>query len=121
LECRARNSSGFSCWFPCLGKTRAGRTTKNELELANKIAGIGRRTCFARSGFRGSGGRQRTATGYYAVSVNALRGIRFRGASGLKYFQHFQPIGRAGYSIYIYHLRQEDCDQFQSRGERRDR
>lgn len=50
--------------------------------------------------------------GYYAISVNALRGDtpakpgvpRGSLAHGYEYFREFQPIARAGYSIYIYHI-----------------
>jgi hypothetical protein len=52
--------------------------------------------------------------GYYAISVNALRGMNFRGASGLEYFQRFEPIARAGYTIYVYHLSRQDCDRLRT-------
>ena len=53
--------------------------------------------------------------GYYAVSVNYLRGSNFPVHNGqgdyqrpplhaYEYFRRFKPIARAGYSIYIYHL-----------------
>jgi hypothetical protein len=53
--------------------------------------------------------------GYYAISVNFLRGRDFhawngRGAweripkNAFSYFRRFKPIARAGYSIYIYHV-----------------
>jgi hypothetical protein len=54
--------------------------------------------------------------GYYALSVNFLRGGTFVAPDGrggyswisrrdaFAYFRHFQPIARAGYSIYIYHV-----------------
>ena len=54
--------------------------------------------------------------GYYAVSVNYLRGMTFQAADGrggwqsiarhdsLAYFRGFTPIARAGYSIYIYKI-----------------
>ncbi len=61
--------------------------------------------------------------GYYAVSVNYIRGSRsFAPARGQQtwlslaqgesytYFQYFTPIARAGYSIRIYHITREQAD-----------
>jgi Dolichyl-phosphate-mannose-protein mannosyltransferase len=60
--------------------------------------------------------------GYYALSVNYLRGVTFNAPNGrggwtwinrhdaFAYFQHFRPIARAGYSIYIYHITPEEAD-----------
>jgi 4-amino-4-deoxy-L-arabinose transferase-like glycosyltransferase len=59
--------------------------------------------------------------GYFAVSVNFLRGFEFLIADGrggmhqvrpheYEYFRAFRPIARAGYSIYIYHITPRDCD-----------
>ena len=59
--------------------------------------------------------------GYYAVSVNFLRGADFVIADGrggfrttrpheFEYFRAFRPIARAGYSIYIYHITPEQVD-----------
>jgi hypothetical protein len=53
--------------------------------------------------------------GYFAVSVNYLRGLRFTapdgtgnrqaiGRSDYQYFLRFQPVAKAGWSIYIYHI-----------------
>lgn len=54
--------------------------------------------------------------GYYAISVNFLRGMIFEAPNGrggwdlvprhdtYSYFRQFKPIARAGYSIYIYRL-----------------
>lgn len=54
--------------------------------------------------------------GYFAVSVNYLRGLSTIGApdgkgkgvyiprQSYEYFRRFQPIAMAGYSIYIYHI-----------------
>ena len=53
--------------------------------------------------------------GYYALDVNFVRGSTFLAADGqgqfhpiplheYEYFQHFQPIAKAGYSIFIYHI-----------------
>ena len=59
--------------------------------------------------------------GWYAVSVTMLRGREFGipdGRGGLygsplknyTYFQRFRPVGRAGWSIYIYHIiTPEEC------------
>jgi hypothetical protein len=60
--------------------------------------------------------------GYYAVSVNHLRGARFAvpdGKGGLflsspgryEYFRRFRPIARAGFSIFIDHLRIDEVNQ----------
>jgi len=51
--------------------------------------------------------------GWYVISVNALRGMSVRSLprNSLIYFQHFQPVDRVGYSIYIYHLDQDDCNR----------
>ncbi len=57
--------------------------------------------------------------GYYAVSVNYLAGSTFpsgaRPRAGMPgpyaYFQHFTPIARAGYSIYIYRITPDDADR----------
>jgi hypothetical protein len=53
--------------------------------------------------------------GYYAVDVNFVHGSRMIAANGrgqfhrvsfgeYAYFQHFRPIAKAGYSIFIYHI-----------------
>ncbi len=58
--------------------------------------------------------------GWNAVSVNQLRGMAYGipdGRGGIHwselynyvYFQRFQPVGHAGWSIYIYHITPEDC------------
>jgi hypothetical protein len=61
--------------------------------------------------------------GWYAISVNFLRGLHFGlrdGAGGrtfvsgpwYTYFlEHYQPVARAGYSIYIYHLTLDDANR----------
>jgi hypothetical protein len=51
--------------------------------------------------------------GWYAVSVNALRGMGsyHRPQNALSYFQRFRPVARSGYSIYIYYLTTEDIAQ----------
>lgn len=59
--------------------------------------------------------------GYFAVSVNFLRGYRFAvfDSEGkrhwlsepcLTYFQSLEPVDRAGYSIYIYHVSEADAE-----------
>jgi hypothetical protein len=64
--------------------------------------------------------------GYYAISVNFLRGMIFRARDGkgnwtpiprdaLGYFRRFKPIARAGYSIYIYHITDSDADDARRR------
>ncbi len=60
--------------------------------------------------------------GWYAVSVTLLRGYRYAAPDGhggarqfplraFSYFLRFRPVARAGWSIYIYHITQEDCMQ----------
>jgi 4-amino-4-deoxy-L-arabinose transferase-like glycosyltransferase len=60
--------------------------------------------------------------GYYAVSVNLLYGYGFPIPDGrfgtvrvphgaYTYFQHFEPIGRAGYSMYLYHITSEQAER----------
>lgn len=61
--------------------------------------------------------------GYYAVSVNFLRGTQINAPTGrggwtyidrhdaFTYFQSFRPIARAGYSIYIYHITPEEAER----------
>jgi len=60
--------------------------------------------------------------GYYAVSVNFLRGMKADAPDGrggsfrvadrehFAYFLRFRPIARAGYSIYIYHINAQQAD-----------
>ncbi|MGC8641239.1 MAG: ArnT family glycosyltransferase [Isosphaeraceae bacterium] len=61
--------------------------------------------------------------GYYAVSVNLLRGTKISVSTGrggwtyignhdsFTYFQYYRPIARAGYSIYIYHITPEEAER----------
>lgn len=50
--------------------------------------------------------------GYYAISVNALRGAAIGGPRyALTYFQRFEPIARAGYSINIYYISPEEAER----------
>lgn len=60
--------------------------------------------------------------GYYALDVNFVRGFAYSIADGTgqfryshlhqyEYFQHFQPIAKAGYSIFIYHITLEDANR----------
>ena len=65
--------------------------------------------------------------GYYAISVNYLRGGHTisppdgKGgrvslpAYAYSYFREFRPIARAGYSIYIYHITPEDANRVRHR------
>ena len=59
--------------------------------------------------------------GWYAVSVTMMRGYSYSIPDGqggqhwfplnsFVYFQHFRPIARAGWSIYIYHIEPEECE-----------
>lgn len=45
--------------------------------------------------------------GWYAVDLWNLT----RQNGRFTYFRKFQPVARAGYSIYLYHLTSEDCDR----------
>ncbi|MFQ5730907.1 MAG: ArnT family glycosyltransferase [Planctomycetaceae bacterium] len=60
--------------------------------------------------------------GWYAVSVNFLKGMQFSTWNGERrreligpkrcvYFQHFEPVARAGYSIYIYHVTLDEANR----------
>jgi len=60
--------------------------------------------------------------GWYAVSVNLLRGQTATLQTGdgeivtasdgeFEYFRRFTPVGRAGYSIYIYHFDRDECNR----------
>lgn len=48
--------------------------------------------------------------GWYALSVNYL----YDQEKQYRYFLNFEPIARAGYSIYIYHLTSEDVDRLRN-------
>ncbi|MCI0347877.1 MAG: glycosyltransferase family 39 protein [Acidobacteriales bacterium] len=59
--------------------------------------------------------------GWYAVSVNLVCGMPFSGynengrrivlVDGVyRYFRHFQPVAKAGYSIFIYHIALEEAN-----------
>ena len=51
--------------------------------------------------------------GWYAISVNALRGMqiyRLKANDGT-YFLRFQPVAQAGYSIYIYKVDRDECNR----------
>lgn len=49
--------------------------------------------------------------GWYAVSVNELRGRHRR----YEYFLRFEPVATAGYSIYIYHITLEEANRVRRR------
>ncbi|MCX7429174.1 MAG: glycosyltransferase family 39 protein [Planctomycetia bacterium] len=62
--------------------------------------------------------------GWYAIDVNHLHGAEIGAANGeggwqsvagdsydLTYFQRFQPVARAGYSIYIYHITLDEANR----------
>ena len=49
--------------------------------------------------------------GWYAVSVNYLRGVTWNTGRNLTYFQHFEPVDRVGYAIMIYHITPQDADR----------
>lgn len=48
--------------------------------------------------------------GWYAVSVNLLRGLPHDGypQGAFRYFLRYRPVAMAGYSIYIYNIKPED-------------
>ncbi|WP_339682525.1 glycosyltransferase family 39 protein [Gimesia maris] len=46
--------------------------------------------------------------GWYAISINYLKGYGWlKPKDGYSYFQKYTPVERAGYSIYIYHIREQ--------------
>jgi hypothetical protein len=60
--------------------------------------------------------------GYFAISVNFVQGLDCFAPDGMgnlrairanqyAYFQRFQPIAKAGYSIFIYHITLEDANR----------
>jgi hypothetical protein len=51
--------------------------------------------------------QQAFVPGWYALGVNRLCDRE----SQYRYFLNFEPVARAGYSIYIYHLTQEDVER----------
>lgn len=61
--------------------------------------------------------------GYYALDVNFIRGFTYMIADGrgefhwnrpheFEYFHYFQPIAKAGYSIFIYHITPEEANRY---------
>lgn len=59
--------------------------------------------------------------GYFAVSVNYLRGMSFSAPDGqgrqrmiaagdYEYFCRFRPVARAGYSLFVYHITPEEAN-----------
>lgn len=55
--------------------------------------------------------------GWYAVSVCGLRGqwLPKYERQALTWFQHFRPVDRIGYSIFIYHLDRDEVNQVRAR------
>lgn len=49
--------------------------------------------------------------GWYAVSVNYLRGVTWNTGLNLTYFQHFEPVDHVGNSILIYQITQQDAER----------
>ncbi|MGH7139254.1 MAG: hypothetical protein ACREHD_26205 [Pirellulales bacterium] len=60
--------------------------------------------------------------GWYAVSVMMLHGYKYAIPDGagetlytdrpyFTYFQHFEPVAHAGYSIYIYHINRDEANR----------
>lgn len=61
--------------------------------------------------------------GWFALSVNCIGGAGFGGYDGagdptafrpgvFQYFRHFTPMAKVGYSIFIYHITQEEVNRF---------
>jgi hypothetical protein len=59
--------------------------------------------------------------GFYAVSVNFIQGAPYWACDrqgrwhyidvhDYEYFQHFRPVGKAGYSIFLYHVTLDDAN-----------
>lgn len=49
--------------------------------------------------------------GWYAISVNYLKGYGWRQPkNGYTYFQKYEPVATAGYSIYIFHIKDSDLN-----------
>jgi hypothetical protein len=46
-------------------------------------------------------------SGWYALSVNYL----YSREKQYRYFLNFEPVARAGYSMYIYHITLEDANR----------
>jgi hypothetical protein len=66
------------------------------------------------------------APGWYAVSVNFVRGYPGKGWSGdgrlltfersaFEYFRELEPVATAGYSIYLYHVTLADANRLRAR------
>ena len=58
--------------------------------------------------------------GWYAVSVNTVYGYSLGGlqrepVTTYTYFQRFEPVDYAGYSIYIYHVTWEEANRVRAR------
>ncbi len=64
--------------------------------------------------------------GYFAVSVRFVRGnqagatdgeggYRFAPFRGYEYFRHFQPVAKAGYSIFLYHITPDQANAVRAR------
>ena len=62
--------------------------------------------------------------GWYAIDMNHLHGAKLsaddgqggrqwvsRGGYDLTYFQHFEPVAMAGYSIHIYHITLDEANR----------
>lgn len=49
--------------------------------------------------------------GWYAISVNYMKGYGWQfPKNGFAYFQKYEPVDMAGYSIYIYHIAEEKTE-----------
>ncbi len=49
--------------------------------------------------------------GWFVVSVNYLQGVTWNTGNDYRYFRHFEPVDRIGYSMLIYHITESDADR----------
>lgn len=54
-------------------------------------------------------GQRGPQPGWYAIGVNALAGTL--SGDSYRYFEHFQPVHRIGYSINIYHVTEAEAER----------
>jgi hypothetical protein len=78
--------------------------------------------------FRAPSDIKKLQPGWYAVSINLVYGIGCRGydeygqnvsfePGAFTYFQCFTPVDKAGYSLLIYHITQEESNGIRSKSE----
>jgi len=49
--------------------------------------------------------------GWFAISVNHLRGVTWMLGADYRYFLLFRPVATAGYSIYLYHITPDEANE----------